>query len=59
MGKKYGFEEDELLERFFDLVFDEQLNGWWTEKNDWPKIRDVATFECLTTKFLVTSAFAV
>ncbi len=43
MGKKYGFEEDELLERFFDLVFDEQLNGWWTEK-DWPKLRDLATF---------------
>jgi hypothetical protein len=42
---EYGFEEDELLERFFDLIFEEQLNGWWTEQNDWPKKRDLATFK--------------
>ena len=42
---EYGFEEDELLERFFDLIFEEQLNGWWTEQNDWPKERDLATFK--------------
>lgn len=41
---EYDFEEDELLERFFDLIFEEQLNGWWTEKNGWPKKRDLGTF---------------
>ena len=41
----YGFEEESLVERFYDLIFEEQLNGWWTEKNDWPKNRDRETFK--------------
>ena len=40
----YGNEEKELLARFFDLIFEEQLNGWWTEKSDWPVDRDLTTF---------------
>jgi hypothetical protein len=41
----HGFEEEELLAQFYDLIFEEQLNGWWTEKNDWPEIRDLETFK--------------
>jgi hypothetical protein len=41
----YGFEEEELLEQFHNMIFEEQLNGWWTEKNDWPKKRDLEIFK--------------
>lgn len=41
----YGVEEDELLDRFYDLIFEEQLNGWWTDKSSWPAKRDLETFK--------------
>lgn len=41
----YDSEEAELLQQFYDLIFKEQLNGWWTEQSDWPKKRDLATFK--------------
>lgn len=41
----YGFEEEELLQRYYDLIFEEQLNGWWTEKKDWPAKRDLEMFK--------------
>ena len=42
---EYGFEEEELLEQFYDLIFEEQLNGWCTDKNTWPKNRDLESFK--------------
>ena len=39
-----GFEEAELLEQFYGLIFEEQLDGWRVEKNDWPEKRDLQTF---------------
>ncbi|HUL00960.1 MAG TPA: hypothetical protein VLX29_08905 [Nitrospirota bacterium] len=41
----YDTEEEGLLADFFDLIFEEQLNGWWTEKSDWPANRDLALFK--------------
>jgi hypothetical protein len=41
----YDSEEAELLQQFYDLIFEEQLNGWWKEKSDWPKKRDMTTFK--------------
>ncbi len=41
----YGAEEGELLERYYDLIFEEQLNGWWTDESAWPKERNLATFK--------------
>jgi hypothetical protein len=37
----YGFEEEELPNQFHNMIFEEQLNGWWTGKNDRPKKRNV------------------
>jgi len=37
-------EEAELLQQFYDLIFEEQRAGWWTGKSDRPKKRDLATF---------------
>jgi hypothetical protein len=44
---EYGFddEQEELIEQFFDIIFEEQLEGWWTDKSDWPSNRDLATFK--------------
>lgn len=41
----YDYEEGELIEQFYDLIFEEQLSGWWIEKNDWPAKRDLAMFK--------------
>ncbi len=41
----YDSEQGELIEQFYDLIFEEQLRGWWTEKNDWPATRDLAMFK--------------
>lgn len=37
--------QDETIEAFYDLIFEDQLNGWWTEKQDWPPERDFAMFK--------------
>ena len=26
------------------LILEDQLSGWWTDENDWPKIKDMETF---------------
>ncbi len=33
-----------ILEYYYELIFDEQLWSWWTNEKDWPKNRDFATF---------------
>ena len=37
--------QEEMLKLFFGIIFEDQLNGWWTEKQDWPKKRDFALFK--------------
>lgn len=38
-------ERDDLVEQFFDVIFEEQLGGWWTKKSDWLSKRDLALFK--------------
>ncbi len=33
-----------ILEHYFDIIFEEQLESWWTNEKDWPKNRDFKTF---------------
>ena len=33
-----------LLESNYDVLFEEQLAGWWTEEADWPQKRDLKMF---------------
>ena len=38
-------EEEEVLAHYFDIIFAEQLMGWWTAKKDWPNHRDLTLFK--------------
>jgi len=33
-----------VLEWCYDILFDEQLEGWWTDDAAWPKERDLKMF---------------
>jgi hypothetical protein len=33
-----------LLESHYDVFFEEQLSGWWTDEAAWPKKRDLNMF---------------
>jgi len=37
-------EGKEILRQYFDLIFEEQLAGWWRDETAWPSRRDLATF---------------
>jgi hypothetical protein len=37
--------QEELLSDFYHLIFGEELMGWWTVEEDWPVLRDLATFK--------------
>ncbi|HKZ78938.1 MAG TPA: hypothetical protein VJ124_11600, partial [Pyrinomonadaceae bacterium] len=37
-------DQDALLESFFDILFEEQLEGWWTDEAAWPKERNFKMF---------------
>ena len=37
-------EQTEVLEQYYDLIFEEVLGGWWTVEGDWPPTRNFATF---------------
>jgi len=38
-------QRDRVLGRFFTLIFEDQLAGWWTKEEDWPRQRDLRTFK--------------
>ncbi len=40
----YDEEQDEILVRFYELIFEEQLEGWWKDESDWPPKRDFTMF---------------
>jgi hypothetical protein len=33
-----------LLESFYDILFEEQLEGWWTDEAAWPNERNLKMF---------------
>jgi hypothetical protein len=33
-----------LLESYYDVLFEKQLEGWWTDEADWPKKRSLKMF---------------
>lgn len=37
-------DQHELLESYYDVLFEEQLAGWWTDEADWPEKRDLKMF---------------
>ncbi len=38
-------EQRQLLRRHFDLIFEEQLAGWWQDEAGWPTDRDLKLFD--------------
>lgn len=39
-----GYEQEEILRHFFEAIFEDQLNDWWTAEKDWPRKRTFETF---------------
>lgn len=37
-------EREKILKKLFDLIFEDQLYGWWEIREDWPQRRDLRTF---------------
>ena len=37
-------ERQHLLSRYYNMIFEGQLAGWWTEEADWPQKRDAVMF---------------
>ena len=38
-------EREEILADYYDIIFEDQLAGWWTDSAIWPKTRDLSTFK--------------
>lgn len=38
-------QRDKVLKKFYDMIFEDQLSGWWTREDDWPQKRDLRTFK--------------
>ncbi|MBK9224694.1 MAG: hypothetical protein IPO23_08825 [Flavobacterium sp.] len=41
------------LKEYFKIIFEEELEGIWTDENDWPQKRDFQTF-CLWFDFEIS-----
>jgi hypothetical protein len=43
---EYDADDDrkKLLKRYYKVIFEEQLSGWWRDETDWPTKRDMKTF---------------
>lgn len=37
--------KENILKKYFKEIFEEQLNGWWTDPDAWPSKRDLKTFK--------------
>ena len=37
--------KDYLLRKYFKEIFEEELNSWWMDQDDWPSQRDLKTFK--------------
>lgn len=42
----YGYDEDrdKIIKQCYNIIFEDQLAGWWTLEEDWPRRRDLRTF---------------
>ena len=38
-------QRDRILSRYYALIFEEPLAGWWTDQSHWPGKRDLRTFK--------------
>jgi hypothetical protein len=38
-------QRDGILREYFDDIFIQELNAWWTSDKDWPKDRNIAMFK--------------
>jgi len=38
-------EREEILEDYYDIIFEDQLADWWTDSAIWPKTRNLSTFK--------------
>ncbi|MEN6368270.1 MAG: hypothetical protein ABFD77_01055 [Thermotogota bacterium] len=36
---------EDLIALCFDIIFEEELAAWTTDEAQWPKVRDLATFQ--------------
>ncbi|MHC4166615.1 MAG: hypothetical protein ACYSWQ_06645 [Planctomycetota bacterium] len=43
---EYGHDDEQqiILERYFGLIFEEELAAWWQDEDTWPSQRDLRTF---------------
>ena len=37
-------DEQVILKSYYDVLFEEQLEAWWTDEADWPKKRNLKMF---------------
>lgn len=37
-------DQQSLLKSYYGVLFEEQLAGWWTDEDEWPKKRDLKMF---------------
>ena len=37
-------ERDELVREGYDVMFEQELEGWWTDESAWPKNRGLSVF---------------
>ena len=38
-------EREEILAECYNIIFEDQLEDWWTDSTHWPKTRDLSTFK--------------
>ena len=41
---EFDYEEEDLLEQSYDIIFEMELEGWWENEAGWPKNRDFEMF---------------
>ena len=41
----YMSEQETLIAEFWETLFELELEGWWREPADWPRVRDQNTFK--------------
>ncbi len=41
----YDDEKQDLLEEFYDMIFERELNAWWRGEADWPGERSLSLFK--------------
>jgi len=34
----------DIIEHYYEIIFEEQLASWWADEKDWPENRDFNTF---------------